>query len=147
MHVKDCKTQLLHSSWRASTSCTFYLSLLYNSELTYPNTLYFQSPNLKRKKLIFLKKKVWYLMFTSLSVVRLLLAKKRCFLLSLYLSYRKKTNIMHSMCIYFPMVLEMTEIITIFQGTVTRLEIPVPWQHRLVGWSWKQIEKRYLHAV
>lgn len=44
-------------------------------------------------------------MFTSLSAVRLLLAKKRCILLSLYLSYSKKKtkkNIMHSMCVYFP---------------------------------------------
>lgn len=67
------------------------------------HTLFYKSkPKEKKKKFYY---KVWYLMFTSLSAVRLLLAKKRCILLLLYLSYSKKKtkkNIMHSMCIYFP---------------------------------------------
>lgn len=37
-------------------------------------------------------------MFTSLSAVRLLLAKKRCILLSLYLSYSKKTKQKKTSC-------------------------------------------------
>lgn len=65
-------------------------------------------------------------MFTSLSAVRLLLAKKRCILLSLYLSYSKKKNKKkhHALNVYiFPMVLEIIEMNTIFQGAVSRLEM------------------------
>lgn len=65
-------------------------------------------------------------MFTSLSAVRLLLAKKRCILLSLYLSYSKKNNKKkhHALNVYiFPMVLEIIEMNTIFQGAVSRLEM------------------------